>query len=129
MFKMSHRIVLKYTDSPLFHPSYQPDSFRIHLSQPLDLKGVWTVSLLEFSIDTDQTKQQGTLEIFVCSDICEDTTVEEREMPLLRSVYLDKQNVIYQKPYEEPIKLGQFQDVHVYIKDAKMHPSHFSLGK
>ena len=129
MFKMSHRIVFKFTHSPVFHPSNQPDSFMIHLSQPLDLKGVWTVSLLEFSIDTGQTKQQGTLEIFVCSDICEDTTVEEREMPLVRRVYLDKQNVIYQKPYEVPFKLGQFQDVHVYITDAKNAPPHFSLGK
>ena len=122
-------MVLKSTDSPLYHPSNQPDSFRVHLPQPLDLKGVWTVSLLEFSIDTGQTKQQGTLEIFVCSDICEDTIVGEREISLLRRVYLDKQNIIYQNPYEVPIKLGQFQDVHVYIKDAKNAPASFLSGE
>ena len=122
-------MVLKSTDSPLYHPSNQPDSFRVHLPKPLILNGVWTVSLLEFSLDPGQTKQRGLPEIFVCSDICEDTIVGEREMPLSRRVYLDKQNIIYQYPYEVPIKLGQFQDVHVYIKDAKNAPASFLSGE
>ena len=90
---------------------------------------MWTVSLLEFSLDPGQTKQRGLPEIFVCSDICEDTIVGEREMLLIRRVYLDKQNIIYQYPYEVPIKLGQFQDVHVYIKDAKNAPASFLSGE
>ena len=122
-------MVLKSTDSPLYHPSNQPDSFRVHLPKPLILNGVWTVSLLEFSLDPGQTKQRGLPEIFVCSDICEDTIVGEIEMPLIRRVYLDKQNIIYQYPYEVPIKLGQFQDVHVYIKDAKNAPASFLSGE
>ena len=122
-------MVLKSTDSPLYHPSNQPDSFRVHLPKPLILNGVWTVSLLEFSLDPGQTEQRGLPEIFVCSDICEDTIVGEREMPLIRRVYLDKQNIIYQYPYEVPIKLGQFQDVHVYIKDAKNAPASFLSGE
>ena len=122
-------MVIKSTDSPQYHPSNQPDSFRVHLPKPLILNGVWTVSLLEFSLDPGQTKQRGLPEIFVCSDICEDTIVGEREMPLIRRVYLDKQNIIYQYPYEVPIKLGQFQDVHVYIKDAKNAPASFLSGE
>ena len=122
-------MVLKSSDSPLFHPNNQPYNFRVHLPKPLILNGVWTVSLLEFSLDPGQTKQRGLPEIFVCSDICEDTIVGEREMPLIRRVYLDKQNIIYQYPYEVPIKLGQFQDVHVYIKDAKNAPASFLSGE
>ena len=122
-------MVLKSTNSPLFHPSNQPGSFRVHLPQPLDLKGVWTVSLLEFTINTGQTKYYGTPEIFVYSDICEDTIVGERKLPLLRRVYLDKQNIIYQNPYEVPIELRQFQDVHVYIRDAKNAPASFLSGE
>ena len=122
-------MVLKSSDSPLFHPNNQPYNFRVHLPKPLILNGVWTVSLLEFSLDPGQTKQRGLPEIFVCSDICEDTIVGEREMPLIRRVYLDKQNIIYQYPYEVPIKLGQFQDVHVYIKDAKNASASFLSGE
>ena len=126
---MSVRMVLKSTDSPLFHASNQPYSFRVHLPQPLNLKGVWTVSLLEFSLDPGQTKQRGLPEVFVCSNICEDTIVGDRELPLLRRVYLDKENIVYQSPYEVPIKLGHFQDVHVYIRDAKHSPASFLSGE
>ena len=79
---------------------------------------MWTVSLLEFSLDPGQTKQRGLPEVFLCSNICEDTIVG-KELPLIRIVYLEKENIIYQCPYEVPIKLGQFQDVHVYIRDVK----------
>ena len=49
--KMNVRIVLKSTDSLLFHPSNLFYSFRVHLCQPLNLSGTWTISLAEFSMD------------------------------------------------------------------------------
>ena len=122
-------MVLKSSDSPLFHPNNQPYNFRVHLPKPLNLNGVWTVSLLEFSLDPGQTKQQGLPEVFLCSNICEDTIVGDKELPLIRRVYLEKENIIYQCPYEVPIKLGQFQDIHMYIRDAKGSPASFLIGE
>ena len=89
-FKMSVRLVLKSSDSPLFHPNNQPYNFRVHLPKPLILNGVWTVSLLEFSLDPGQTKQRGLPEVFLCSNICEDTIVGDKELPLMRRVYLSR---------------------------------------
>lgn len=126
---MSLRMVLKSTHSALFHPNNQPYSFRVHLPRPLNLRGVWTVSLLEFSLDPGKSKQQGFPEVFLCSNICDDTIVGDTELPLLRRIYLDKENIIYQSPYEVPIKLGQFQDIHVYIRDAKNSPASFLSGE
>ena len=126
---MSIRMVLKSTDSPLYHPSNQPYNFRVHLPKPLILNGVWTVSLLEFSLDPGQTKQRALPEVFLYSNICEDTIVGDKELPLIRRVYLEKENIIYQCPYEVPIKLGQFQDVHMYIRDAKGSPASFLFGE
>ena len=122
-------MLLKSSDSPLFHPTNQPYSFRVHLPKPLNLNGVWTVSLLEFSLDPGQTKQRGLPEAFLCSIICEDTIVGDKELPLIRRVYLEKENIIYLCLYEVPIKLGQFQDVHVYIRDAKGSPALFLSGE
>ena len=122
-------MVLKSTDSPQFHPNNTTYNFRVHLAQPLQLTGTWTISLLEFSIDPGKTKQQVLPELFVCSSLCHDSIVGEREIPLLRRVYLEKPNIIYQYPYEVPIKLGQFQDVHVYITDAKNAPASFLSGE
>ena len=68
-------MVLKSLDSPLFHPNKQPYSFRVHLPKPLNLNGVWTVSLLEFFLDPGQTKQRGLPEVFLCCNICKDAIV------------------------------------------------------
>ena len=125
---MSLRMVLKSTDSTLFHPNNTTFSFRVHLPHPLNLDGAWTISLLEFSLDPGKTKQQVSLELFVCCNLCEDSIVGEREIPLLQRVYLEKQH-IYQNPYEVPMKLGHFQDVHVYIRDAKPSPALFLSGE
>lgn len=126
---MSLRLVLKSIHSTLFHPNNQPHSFRVHLPRPLNLQGVWTVSLLEFSHAPGKSKQQGFPEVFVCSNICEDTIVGDMELPLLRRIYLNKENIIYQSPSEVPIKVGQFQDVHVYIRDAKNSPASVLSGE
>ena len=99
-------MLLKSPDSPLFHPTNQPYCLRVHLPKPLNLNGVWTVSLLEFSLDLGQTKQRGLSEAFLCSIICKDTIVGDKELPLIRRVYLEKENIIYLCPYEVPIKLG-----------------------
>ena len=129
MFKMSHRLVLKSMDSPLFHTSNQPDSLRVHLPQLLDLKGVRPSLCWNFRSTQARQNNKELWKYLFFSDICKDTTVGEREMPLLRRVYFDKQNIIYQNPYEVQIILGQFQDVHVYIKDAKNASASFLSGE
>ena len=53
----------------------------------------------------------------------------EREISLLRRVYLEKQNVLFQYPYEVPIKVGQCQAVHIYIRGAKNVPASFLSGE
>ena len=42
-------------------------------------------------------------------------------VPLLRRVWLkdNKQNIIYHMPYDVPLRMGQFQDVHIYINDSQ----------
>jgi len=70
------------------------------------------------------------LELYVCSDLCDDTIVGENELPLLRRVYLEKTgNLIFQYPFEVPLRLGQFSDVHVYIRDGKNRPASFLSGE
>lgn len=56
-------------------------------------------------------------------------TARERELPLLRRVFLKKTgNNIYNNPYEVPLRLGEFQDVRVYIKDSTNQPASFLNG-
>ena len=55
------------------------------------------------------------------SNLCDNTVLGGHDVPLLRHVWLKdvKQNIIYQVPYDVHLRIGQFQDVHIYIKDPQ----------
>lgn len=118
-------MVLASTDSSQIHTDNKPYDFRVHLSSPISLIGYWTVSLLEFSLQHGLTKIPS--ELFMFSNLCDNTVLAGNELPLLRRVYLNnKENIIYQLPYEVPL---QFQDVHMYIKDSSNNQASFIKGK
>lgn len=122
---MSIRLVLRSSDSQNVYPGNTPYDFKVHLPKPLYFQGHWTVSLLEFSLLSGNTKP----ELYVCSNLCQDSIVGERELPLLRRVFLEKTgNNIYNNPYEVPLRLGEIQDVRVYIKDPTNQPASFLNG-
>uniref|UniRef100_A0A8W8MMJ6 Uncharacterized protein n=1 Tax=Magallana gigas TaxID=29159 RepID=A0A8W8MMJ6_MAGGI len=77
---MSIRLVLRSTDSQQIYSGNTSYDFVVHLPKPLYLQGHWTVSLLEFNLSTASTQP----ELYVCSNLCQDTVVGERELPLLR---------------------------------------------
>jgi hypothetical protein len=60
-------------------------------------------------------------DVYIYSNLCEDTIVGDKELPLIRRVYLKRSspNEIFIYPYEVATRLGEVRDVHihVYIKD------------
>ena len=123
--KMSIRLVLRSSDSQQVYNGNTPHDFMVHLPKPLYLQGHWTISLLEFNLSV-ATPQP---ELYVCSNLCQDSIVGDRELPLLRLVNLKMaENIIYNYPYQVPLRLGEFQDVRVYIRDASNQPASFLKG-
>jgi hypothetical protein len=93
--------------------------------KPLDLNGTCTVSLLEFTA----LPSNGQIEVFVGSDLCDDTIVGDEEVPLLRRIWLKKSgNMIYQVPFAVPLRFCRPQDVHIYIRDKHNKPASFLQG-
>ena len=123
-------MVLSSEDCKATYPGNKPYDFLVHLSSPISLSGYWSVSMLEFSIGRGKTKYP-TEELFVFSNLCDNTILAGREVPLLRRVWFDdnKQNVIYELPYDVPLRIGQFQEVHIYIKDSSGSPASFILDR
>jgi len=120
-------MVLRSYDSSRIHSDNKPYDFRVHLPTPFSLSGFWSASLLEFSVKLGNTPTP--LDLLVCCNICDDTIVGEKEIPLLRRVYLQNLgNVIYSLPIEVPLRIGQFGDVHVYIKGADGNEASFIQG-
>lgn len=124
-------MVLSSEDSKLIYPNNKPHDFRVHLSTPISLTGYWTVSLLEICIERGQAFKYPTTELFVFSNLCDNTVLGGHDVPLLRRVWLKdkKENIIYQVPYNVPLRIGQFQDVHIYINDPQGNQASFIQNK
>ena len=115
---MSLRMVLSSTDS-LDYFDNKPNCFRIQLNKQVQLDGYWMVALTEFTTDSWNSNKK-LREVFICCDMCEETFVGGKDMPLLRRVYLDEKpetNIIYNLPYYVPVKIGQLQQIYIYITD------------
>ena len=95
----------------------------VHLPKLLYLHCIF--SLLEFNISVATTQPK----LYVCRNLCQDSIVGNRELPLLRLVNLKKAgNIIYNYPYQVPLRFGEFQDVRVYIRNASNQPVSFLKG-
>lgn len=79
---MDIRMILKSTDSSAFYINNKPYDFHVHLPRPLTLNGQWSVSLLE----TYLPSSEYATDVYIYSNLCEDTIVGDKELPLLRRV-------------------------------------------
>lgn len=113
---MDIRMILKSTDSSAFYINNKLYDFHVHLPRPFTLNGQWSVSLLE----TYLPSSESATDVYIYSNLCEDTIVGDKELPLLRRVYLKRssEDQISKYPYEVSTRLGQVHDVHIYIKDT-----------
>ena len=104
-------MVLASDDSKFMYPNNKPDDFSVHLSTPVVLRGYWTVSLLEICIERGKVQQYPTSELFVFSNLCDNTVLGGHDVPLLRRVWLKggQQNLIYQVPYDVPLRIDSFR--------------------
>ena len=88
-------------------------------------QGHWTFSLLEFNLSLATIQP----ELYVCSNLCQDSIMKDRESHLLRLVNLKKaMPIIYNYPYQVPLRLREFQNVRVYIRDDSNQPASFLKG-
>ena len=121
------RLILSSEDSNITHINNKPYSFRVHLSRPFSFNGNWTVTLTDITIDeSENIKNKGLL---VCSNICEDSIVGENELPILNRIYTDGTLFVINHTYNVPIKVKQFQDIHIYIKDESLRIASFIKGR
>ncbi|CAC5394022.1 unnamed protein product [Mytilus coruscus] len=133
---MSIRMVLKSSDGlHLFEKNMAHDS-TVQLDRLINLEAYWVVALTEIDI-TYKNSSKYIDDVYVYSNICEKSFVGSYEKPLLRKVHISKEatdahviqkikhywtNVIFNSPYYVPVRLGQVNQVHIYLKDDKGQP-------
>ena len=114
---MSLRMVFSSSDGLKLFPESKPHDFRVQLNRAINLDGYWVVSLTELSIEDFKT-QIGKKELYIYCDVCSESFTGETEQPLLRRIYLENDNIIFDNPYYILVKRNDISQLHVYIKDG-----------
>ncbi len=95
--------------------------FEVNLPQWISLSGSWAVSLIDFHIST--FTPGGVLHI--CSDLCEDSIVNDTKIPLLKRCFFPSSNTFYWSDGgTHPIKVSktEFNTVRIFILDEQFNP-------
>ena len=111
-------MVLSSNDSSDYFENNTPANFMVQLNRQLQFDGYWVVALTEFS--TNSWTSDKTSDVYVCCDVCQESFFGTKELPLLRRVFLGsvkENNTVYTTPYYVPMKVGQMQQIRVYITD------------
>ena len=112
-----------------------PGMFYCKLPQPLQLQGHWKVALLQMQYINAYFKGSNPpRNLFVCSDICTESTFGNEKISILKRV--SNTNTAADQPIETeilhlsyvPIHKENINIVRIYIKDGEGKPVLFSQG-
>ena len=125
----SHQyLYLSSDDSLNYFPANSPSNFTVKMLSPLIFRCNQFIGLLAFQYCDLFTNKQGYAEsanrnIYICSDICQQSFVKDRMLPVLTRLYIDSNNdsavkeVTITNPIYIPIVQYFSQDLHIYITD------------
>ena len=105
------------------HPNDNANDFTIELPFELQLKGNWYCGLTEVEFKTKEANKR----IYLCTDICQDSVVKKRQMPVLPSISLKKKQVneIYNPARYVQISRDSLRKLRIYLRDEDLKPTSF----
>ena len=91
-------------------------SFTTILPQPLELVGEWSVRLLDMSLYQKSNKMRRVT--YLCCDVCEDSRVGGRMMPLLHTYHKERlaNTIVYTSGDSVPVRVRRR-----YISSIRMY--------
>ena len=106
------------SDSSEYFPDNIACDFKVKLPQMLQLPGTWTCSLRDLKCVTTLDK-----DLYVFSDIIEDSYVNDKKLPILQYVYGKRGKVARNFDGSICPRLARrdLSTIHVYIRDSKMN--------
>ena len=117
---MDYIVYIRSDESRDYFSQNTASKFRIHLKQPLFLKGFWMVALVEFycseSIKVSR-KRDNVLYLFC--DICKESVIDGEKKPILRRIPPSKKNQwmhLFASPFYLPVRKQEIYEMEFYIE-------------
>ena len=117
---------LSSADSKQYFSKNNTSRFTVKLPEILHLKGQWEVALCTISIPKTKPKQKKLL---VCSDLCGESIIGEKCLPLLR-VLTGRIPTSFEPLQYMPVRLQDtcIERVTIYINSETGDPASFVAG-
>ena len=124
MERNHHYLFLSNTDG--IKNQQNVNDFTIELPSELQLKENWYCGLAELNL---KIKSETSI-IYVCCDICQDSFVKNRQLPLWRKIHVTKKqyNVSYNPIHYVKLSRESVRHIRIYIKDQDLKPTSFANG-
>ena len=115
---------LSSADSKSYFSENLPSRFTTKLPEVLFLEGHWQVALCSISTPKLKRKTDRTL---ICSDLCGESIIGQRRLPLLR-VVTGRIPSSFKHLYYIPVRLNEIDRITVYIRTEKLDEVSFADG-
>ena len=129
MEKTDFYVYLSSKDSRDKHPENVPDDFIVELPRTLTLEGDWECSLREIKLSNSIEKEE---ELFVCTDVCEESFACDTYTPILRVVSTTRKTKTMTKMFTDPfyvrVKQDRFQDIRIFIRGGRLKTTIIMTG-
>lgn len=133
---MEKYIFVKSDECRDYYPENKPYDFKIHLDNALDLQGFWKLGITEFftlsstkkTVIDALTSKPITKSLFVYSNVCDFSSVNGHQQPLLRIIQADPSygwNDKFYPAYYIPLRVTHLSDLHLYLRDDSHLPATF----
>ena len=117
---MDFYIHLQSGNSRAYFPGNKASRFTTKLPETLHLEGRWKVALCRISYP----KMRNPTKMTVCGDICGETIVGEKRLPLLRIIDAKKKNSLSFNPaYYMPVRVQEMDRIFIEINLHYNFPS------
>ena len=116
---------LSSRDSMQYFPGNNTSRFTVKLPEILHLNGQWEVALCEIGLPKAKPQPKKLL---VCSEICNESIIGEKRLPLLR-VVTGKVPASFRTLQYIPVRPQDIERITLYIASATGAPVSFDQGE
>ena len=122
--KKQFYVHLSSDDSKEYFTENNSSKFTVILPEQLHLTGSWEVALCAISYPKLRPKPN---KILICSDICSESIIGEKRLPLLEVITGKLPASFYPRQYI-PVRVQEVNQISVYIKDGSGALASFNRG-
>lgn len=131
MERKEYYLHLSSQDSKDLFPGNTASDFKVKIPSTLTLAGVWKCALTQISFVTDFAGERPK-DIYICSDLIEDSYGSDSFMPILRKIPIPSSGLtkvvhVFPQNYYVTLSRDQLQNIHIYVRTQEMQQTSFNV--